>query len=142
MSQLSRKLRKWTNPANDDEGLTYYCQGCESAHTIKTKGNGAWGWNGDVEKPVFTPSVLLSSTRLTEKGNADLEAWRASGMPSRNGVPFESAPFVCHTFVGCNGAQPGEVIFLGDCTHALAGQVQPLADLPDWMRNDSQVVLS
>ena len=134
MSRISDKLRKWVNPANGDEGLSYYCQGCESNHSVKTKGAGAWGWSGDVDKPVFTPSVLLSTTRLTNKGNDDIEAWRAAGMPSRNGAPFESVPFVCHSFVGCNGAQPGEVIFLSDCTHALAGQVLPFAYLPEWMR--------
>lgn len=132
MSRLSNKLRKWVNPDNGDEGLTYFCQGCDSIHTIKTKGNGAWGWNCDVGKPVFTPSVLLTSTRLTDKGNADLEAWREAGYPARD-APFESVPYVCHSFVGCNGAQPGEVIFLGDCTHALAGRVLPFADLPEWM---------
>ena len=36
---------------------------------------------------------------------------------------------VCHSFVGCNGAQPGEIIFLPDSTHHLAGQVRPL---PEW----------
>ena len=34
----------------------------------------------------------------------------------------------------CNGAQPGEVIFLSDCSHALAGTVQPLPDLPSHAR--------
>jgi hypothetical protein len=38
----------------------YWCQGCNCTHTIKTKGVGAWGWNGDVEKPTFTPSVLVT----------------------------------------------------------------------------------
>ena len=132
MSRLSNKLRKWVNSDNGDEGLTYFCQGCDSSHAIQTKGAGAWGWNGDVEKPVFTPSVLLTSTRLTDKGNTDLEAWREAGHPARD-TPFESVPYVCHSFVGCNGAQPGEVIFLSDCTHALAGQVLPFADLPEWM---------
>lgn len=131
MKQLSSKLRPWLDSATGDEGLTYWCQGCDSIHSIKTKGAGAWGWNGDAERPVFTPSVLLTSTRFTEKGNAELEAWREAGMPPRNGEKFDSEPYRCHSFVGYNGAQPGEVIFLGDCTHALAGQVLPLPDFPD-----------
>ena len=36
----------------------------------------------------------------------------------------------CHTFV-----TDGRIQFLGDCTHALAGQT---VDLPDWpVRNDA-----
>lgn len=112
MSRLSSKLRKWAAP-NGDEGLTFWCQGCNQAHGIRTKGGGAWGWNGDAERPVFSPSVLTT--------------WSDHSTSS----PTEHR---CHTFVGCNGAQPGEVIFLGDCTHALAGTVQPFADLPDWMQ--------
>lgn len=131
MSQLSGKLRKWADSATGREGLIYYCQGCQSHHSITTQGAGAWGWNGDVDKPVFTPSVLVTGKDFTEKGDADYAAWHAAGFPDRNGVPFESKDIRCHTFVGCNGAQPGEVIFLSDCTHALAGQVLPFADLPE-----------
>lgn len=93
------------------------------------------GWNSDLERPVFTPSVLLTSTRFTAKGNADFEAWHEAGMPARNGKVFESEPYRCHSFVGCNGAQPGEVIFLSDCTHSLAGQILPLPDLPEHMQD-------
>jgi hypothetical protein len=132
MSCLSNKLRKWADPDNGNEGLTYFCQGCDSAHSIMTKGPKAWGWNVDAEKPVFTPSVSVTGRDFTDKGKADLEAWREAGHPARD-TPFESAPYVCHSFVGCNGAQPGEVIFLGDCTHQLAGQVLPFPDLPEWI---------
>lgn len=86
-------------------GLTYWCQGCEMHHSIRTHGPGAWEWNGDRDRPVFSPSVLVT-------------------------IQYPDRTYVCHTFVGCNGAQPGEVIFLSDCTHALAGTVQPLPDLP------------
>ena len=107
MSAISSKLRKWVDPESGNEGLTFWCQGCESAHGIRIKGPGSWGWNGDVDKPVFSPSVL------TTGGGANN---------------------VCHTFVGCNGAQAGEVIFLGDCSHGMAGTVQPFPDLPDWLK--------
>ena len=133
MGRLSSKLRKWVNPDNGDEGLTYYCQGCESAHTIKTKGAGAWGWNGDVDKPVFTPSVLVTGRDFTAQGKADFEAWHDAGLPRPAPSSFDSQETRCHTFVGCNGAQPGEVTFLSDCTHSLAGQVLPFAELPEWM---------
>lgn len=131
MSKISTKLRKWVDLATGDEGLTYWCQGCDSIHSIKTKGNGAWGWCGNVNRPVFSPSVLLKSTRFTEKGEAELEAWCANGMPFTKGHKFDSIPYSCHSFVGCNGAQPGEVIFLSDCTHKFAGQTVALPDFPE-----------
>lgn len=51
---------------------------------------------------------------------------------------FEAADTRCHTFVGCNGAQPGQIIYLGDCSHALAGQVRPLAEMPQPRHIDSE----
>lgn len=115
---LSRKLRKWADPASGQEGLLYWCQGCNSAHSIRTAGPHSWGWNGDVERPAFSPSVLTTYTP-------------GGGLPREPDDPPER----CHTFVGCNGAQPGEVIFLSDCTHALAGTVQPFPDLPEHMQS-------
>lgn len=111
MAQLSRFLRSWHDPATGREGLTYACVHC-GAHTICTKGAGAWGWNGDIEKPVFTPSVLLHREQTEHHPR-----------------------YVCHSFVGCNGAQPGEVVYLSDCTHDLAGQVVPFPELPVYMRD-------
>lgn len=136
MSLLSSKLRKWSNPENGDEGLSYYCQGCKSNHTIKTKGNGAWGWNGDVDKPVFTPSVLSTSGHYVSGQPQPPDCFicnEHAAHPEEDHGGYKCRR--CHTFVGCNGAQPGEVIFLGDCTHELAGQVLPLPDLPDWMKS-------
>ena len=131
MSAISSKLRKWINESNGDEGLTYWCQGCESTHGVKTKGQGAWSWNQDVRNPVFGPSVLYQSHMWTPPVTAqNIEQWRLT--------PWQQTQVnhVCHTFIGCNGAQPGEVIFLGDCTHSLAGTVHPFPDLPDWMSAD------
>jgi len=86
------------------EGLSFRCEGCGGYHTVIVKDPGAWTWNGDTERPVFSPSCLVIG------GNAEGETR-------------------CYSFVGCNGVQPGEIIFLSDCTHALAGQVRPL---PEW----------
>lgn len=131
MGMISNKLRRWGDPSTGREGLSYWCQGCEMKHSIHTKGSaGAWGWNGDVDRPTFTPSVLVTGTDFTEKGEADYEAWHAAGCPDRGGVPFESAPVVCHTFI-----TGGQVQFLSDCTHKLAGQTLPLPDLPEGWRS-------
>lgn len=140
MSQLSSKLRKWSNPENGDEGLHYWCQGCKSAHTVKIKGENAWVWNGDVDRPVFTPSVLTTSGHYVPWHKPGDDCWctyvREHPEDAEDGFACQR----CHTHVGCQGAQPGEVIFLSDCTHALAGQVLPLPDLPDWMQEQKAVL--
>lgn len=102
MGQLSKKLRNV-----EGGGLVFWCPGCDGAHQIR-HGDGPgprWGWNGDAERPTFTPSVLV----------------RYDGADAgRDGAP----PAVCHSFV-----TDGQIQFLGDCTHALAGQT---VDLGDW----------
>lgn len=119
MSMLSSKLRSTSNPATGAKGLIYWCQGCGAPHAIRTSGpSPVWSWNGDAEKPVFSPSVLVT---YTPGDGAEREP--------------DDPPARCHTFVGCNGAKPGEVIFLDDCTHALAGTVQPFPDLPEYLKS-------
>lgn len=126
MAQISKYLRDVAGG-----GLSFWCQGCRKAHTVWVgEGPGPrWTWNGDVEKPVFGPSVLVQGVkRLTDEQHAAF--MRGEPLP-------EPTPLRCHTFVGCNGAQPGEIIFLSDCTHELAGTVQPLAELPPYMSRDA-----
>jgi hypothetical protein len=109
----------------EGDGLMFWCPGCDGAHMIR-HGDGprpSWSWNGNAEKPTFSPSILVRATELTEKGRAALDAWRAAGCP-RTGEAFETVPTVCHSFV-----IDGRIQFLGDCTHALAGQT---VDLPEW----------
>jgi hypothetical protein len=121
VNAISAKLRASVD-GNGRRGLTYWCQGCECLHQVWVEGGEPgrnWGWNGDVEKPVFTPSVLVTYPANPD-ADEQFKEWRTARR--------------CHTFVGCNGAQPGEVIFLGDCTHAMAGQTLPLPDLPDHLR--------
>jgi len=59
----------------------------------------AWTFNGDMERPTFSPSLLVQ--------------WKNE----------EAKPRVCHSFI-----RDGQIQFLGDCTHALAGKTVPLAD--------------
>jgi hypothetical protein len=103
------------NKLRNGEGgrLTFMCPGCKTRHTIAVgEGPGQrWGWNGDTERPVFTPSVLVTYDGCDA---------------GKDGAP----PAVCHSFVGCNGAQPGQIVFLGDCTHSLAGQTVDLPAFP------------
>jgi hypothetical protein len=84
------------------------CPGCGMSHgPVIQKGDGpspVWSWNGSLDRPTFTPSIRVQWTR------------RAS-------IVEPQAECVCHSFV-----TDGRIEFLGDCTHALAGQT---VDLPE-----------
>lgn len=120
MSQLSKLLRDQEDGRGGTQ-LAFQCPGCKTAHAVGI-GAGAgprWGYNGNAEKPTFTPSVLVRRHEMSEEGNRMLGA----GERPPNGR-YPGREMVCHSFV-----TDGRIQFLGDCTHALAGQT---VDLPDW----------
>lgn len=100
--------------AADGERVLFRCPGCQDNHQIRV---GTWGFNGDLERPTFTPSVLVGGVQWDEGSPfADRRA-------AHPGVPTGGAT-VCHSFV-----TDGRIQFLSDCTHLLAGQT---VDLPEW----------
>lgn len=105
-----------------------HCPACGYTHTmgIGPYAHGpVWQFNGDAERPVFSPSLLMQRNQWHPPVTPEnLAQWRAAPWPQ------EQRAYVCHSFIGCNGAQPGEIIFLADSTHALAGQTVPLPDFP------------
>lgn len=132
MGLLSAILRN-----GSDKRLTWWCPGCNSPHSIQHgAGSGPrWGWNGNADKPTFTPSVL---TWWDEPANLDdpeaLKSDCAEALARREAGATGDAckvPLVskrCHSFV-----VDGAMQFLGDCTHAQAGQTVPI---PPWPRPD------
>jgi hypothetical protein len=103
----------------DGDGLLYGiridCPGCEpgahvlpvswlpageSAESPHAAGKPHWTFDGNLERPTLAPSILSRS----EYGEA-------------------REVRICHSFV-----RDGRIEFLGDCTHALAGQT---VDLPE-----------
>lgn len=111
--------------------LLFFCPGCGFVHGPSVgEGPGPrWTWNGDYERPVFSPSLLVRWRMYSAESRAANDAFRAQHgrLPTDEEVPPKWDEKVCHSFIGCNGAQPGQIVFLGDCTHALAGQV---VDIP------------
>lgn len=89
----------------------FKCPGCDTLHSIDTNGPIKWGWNGSLERPTITPSVLCWLVH-----NADEDEEERKYVDSRR----------CHSFV-----TDGRIQFLPDCGHALAGQT---VDLPE-MKN-------
>ena len=95
---MGKKLVKMDT---EDAQYGFHCPGCRGPQMIPTAGPKAWGFNGSLEAPTFTPSIL--STRTYGYSNEKL---------------------VCHSFV-----RDGKIEFLSDCTHSLAGQTVELKDV-------------
>ena len=130
MGQISSKLR------NLEGGkLAYWCQGCEMLHAVGVgEGPGPrWGFNGNLERPTFEPSVNTRWDTRSEAARARAEAFKQEHgrHPTLEEVPSD-AKHICHTFI-----RDGRVQFLGDCTHQFAGQTLDLPDLPTEWRDGS-----
>lgn len=106
-------------------GFSYWCQGCKSMHHIDVgAGPGPrWSWNGDMDKPTFSPSISIRSGHYSSRHKPGDECWCTYNAKH----PEEEKDFecvVCHTFI-----VDGMVQFLGDCTHEFVGKTVPL---PPW----------
>jgi hypothetical protein len=99
----------------------FECPGCGDNHVISTEvrqDNGAiWRFNGDVDKPTFTPSLLIQSGHYV-----------AGFLTSKEECYFckenMNMCYICHSFI-----TDGKIQFLSDCTHPLAGQTVELLDV-------------
>lgn len=115
MTALGRKLRRL-----EGDRVAFWCPGCCEAHQLRVPPHPhAWGFNGDGDAPTFTPSVLVGGLQTAKDENG---AWNGDYVRDAAGDPL---PRVCHSFV-----TDGRIKFLGDCTHALAGQTVDLPDFP------------
>lgn len=120
--KLSNILRKVID-GNGDSHLNFYCPGCDEVHSVKISGANAWGFNGNAERPTFTPSVLVRKGHYVPGKTMD-DCWCKYDAEH----PEDLSGFtcgVCHSFV-----TDGRIQFLSDCTHGLSGQT---VDLPDFI---------
>lgn len=127
MSQLSKVLRDTA-----DNGLMFWCPGCKCPHRIQHgAGSGPrWGWNGDLEKPTFTPSVLVREGHYASAAKPGGSCWCTYNAEqiAKGEEPSGFRCQICHAFV-----TDGRIQFLGDCTHELAGLT---VELPEWPDRD------
>ncbi len=100
---------------DDVRTVLFDCPGCGFLHQVNVAGSGTpvWGWNGSMDRPTFTPSILVTGVKqLTDEQHAKY---------LETGELPKAEPMRCHSFV-----MDGRIQFLGDCTHALAGQTVEL----------------
>ena len=92
----------------------FHCPGCGHLHayvTVRPDQGPQWQFNGDVDKPTFTPSLLNRWGK-----HADPTWEPPDDKPGWNGT--------CHLYV-----TNGQIIYLGDCTHHLAGKTVEMEDI-------------
>jgi len=89
-----------------DHMLFFGCPGCQMLHGLNVELDGMprWHFDGNLDKPTFSPSVLVQFN------------WGEKRDPK-----------VCHSFV-----RNGRIEFLDDCTHHLAGQTVDLPNLDEF----------
>jgi hypothetical protein len=103
-------------PGDGNPDYTFWCPGCKCAHGVRTTGATTWGFNGNMDKPSFTPSIKVEYPRWEPPVTPEnIEQWRQA--------PWKQTKrdHVCHLYV-----TEGVLNFLPDCTHELAGKSVPM----------------
>lgn len=114
------KLRKTS------DGYSFKCPGCGDHHDVRTEGtNAVWTFNGNVESPTFSPSLLITCGHYVMRG-ADGRCWCTynAEQVAKGKPPAPVVCYRCHSFV-----RDGRIQFLGDCTHKHAGQTLELSEI-------------
>ena len=68
--------------------MHFWCPGCDHAHGIH-HGPGGWTWNGDLERPTFTPSVKVTGVQWAPQ----------HGFHKPKHAVDPGGQTVCHSFV-------------------------------------------
>jgi hypothetical protein len=106
-------------------GYKFLCLGCNEHHVIYTEpstGKVIWGFNGDMEKPTFTPSLRVMCGHYCT-GQEGKKCWcdYHKEHPEDTRAPI---CYMCHSII-----TDGKIQYQNDCTHKLAGQTVEMEDI-------------
>lgn len=104
--------------------VAFWCPGCEELHQVRVRpaDSPSWDFNGDYDRPTFSPSILVRSGHFLPSHKPGDGCWCTyCAEDGADGTPGFSCK-QCHSFV-----RDGKIQFLGDCSHSLAGQT---VDIP------------
>ncbi len=121
---MKTKLRTISHEGVTYDALMFVCPGCVAGgpegyngiHMLPVNAQDLeidkpwWTWNGDLEKPTLSPSILTNEDATVMD-------------------PYAR----CHSFL-----TDGVFHFLKDSTHPLAGKYVVIPDLPDWVEELSE----
>lgn len=115
------KLRRYVDAKGAPIGWSHYCQACRQIHVFNVeqptrawpefgiKGGVRWTFNGNLERPTFGPSMLIT----------------AGGFTSEAGKKVKKRT-VCHYHL-----QDGILKYCADSPHAFANKQVPLEEIPE-----------
>jgi hypothetical protein len=104
---------------NEPGTSLFWCPGCQEHHQVTR----AWTVTGAEDRPTVNPSVLVMSGHYAPGQKSGGECWCTYAAKH----PDDPAPFRCsrcHLFI-----RDGQIQFLSDCTHELAGKTVPMEDV-------------
>jgi len=108
-----------------NDRFEFECPGCGEKHsvTVNSKTSGAnWQFNGDLDSPTLKPSVLVRVGHYVKGQPQPPNCVNCNSQESDDPWPWPCSQ--CHSFV-----ENGNIRFLNDCTHELAGQTVPLPEV-------------
>lgn len=164
MSRVAMTRMLGHSNGSAERSIITWCPGCDCLHpfTVALEGDvpqrgdsterPTWDWDGNMESPTFSPSMLVYSTVHLCEGEHEPavcpnpddcgqpghmilnDDWRENdnrvlGHPTPH--TREPAHGNCHSFL-----RAGQWEFLSDCAHSLAGQTVPMVPLPDFWTGD------
>jgi hypothetical protein len=107
-----KRLSPFLRLAQNGKVVQLWCPGCDEEHQLLINNpEHGWDWNGDAVLPTFRPSLKTGGMRTTK----DVEGrWNGEWVRDEEGKGIDE---ICHSYI-----TDGVMDFLGDSTHALAGQ--------------------
>jgi hypothetical protein len=101
------------------ESLIFFCPGCQEEHGI----NLSWNFNSNFKNPTIIPSILLRTGHYAKNYKPGNGCWCTyNAEHSDNPASFKCT--ICHSYIS-----NGQIQFLPDCTHSLAGQTVELPEV-------------
>ncbi len=95
-----------------------YCPACDDWHCLSI-GKDGWQFNGDIENPTFSPSLLVKSGHYIDGGNKETCEFCTGKSEYADCYKCN----ICHSFI-----KDGKIQYLSDCTHDLAGKTIELGE--------------
>lgn len=133
------RIKNVVDGHGDYYGLSFKCPGCGHSHNVTNNqppagqvlsryliGKETWTFNGNYDLPTLNPSVLVRTGHYIDGNTKECYC----NFKERTGLEPSWKCLICHSFV-----RNGEIEFLHDSTHELAGKTVPLPELVEFSQH-------
>ena len=121
------KVRNFGGPNAEESGRGWFVINCPACgeHVIAVdtpfpSKKDQWSFNRDMEKPTFSPSLLVRTGKYVDSSIVN-------GKDEETLKYIEETSYLCHSFI-----VDGKIQFLSDCSHKFAGQTVDLLDVKEY----------